>query len=236
MGDSRFDDSRFDALLADALRQVNLEEAAAQSRTEEPDFSPAYRRDRLRLLADPMGWYRRRTGGRKRRLGRAACFAAVCVASVVLLAAVSPDVRASLLLWSRSQDGEYTHFTFHGEGTVTQPASGYTVTALPEGFAETDRQEDDAGGIVVYENGGGCTILLQTGSMDAASSMFLDSEDAEIRSVLVNGCPGELYLRPAPKTNTILWMDEEAKVGFCLQAAADGDTLLAMAESVEKAE
>ena len=67
MGDSRFDDSRFDALLADALRQVNLEEAAAQSRTEEPDFSPAYRRDRLRLLADPMGWYRRRTGGRKRQ-------------------------------------------------------------------------------------------------------------------------------------------------------------------------
>ena len=38
MGDSRFDDSRFDALLADALRQVNLEEAAAQSRTEEPDY------------------------------------------------------------------------------------------------------------------------------------------------------------------------------------------------------
>ena len=231
------DDRAFDALLRDALGQVNLEEQAeALEQTEEPDLSPAYRRDRLRLLADPMGWYRRRTGGWQHRLRRAACFAAVCVASVALLAAVSPDVRASLLLWTRSQNEEYTRFDFHGEGTVTQPAEGYTITALPEGFTETDRQENAGGGIVVYENGEGRSILLQTGSMDAASSVLLDSEDAEIRSVLVNGCPGELYLRPAPKTNTALWMDEEAKVSFCLQAAADPETLMALAESVEKME
>lgn len=231
------DDRDFDALLRDALLQANLEEQAESLRqTEEPEFSSAYHRDRMRLLADPMGWYRRRTGGRRHRLRRAACFAAVCVASVVLLAAVSPDVRASLLLWTRSQDEEYTRFTFHGDGAVTQPASGYIITALPEGFSETDRQEDAAGGIVVYENGRGCSILLQTGSMDAAASLFLDSEDAEIHSITVNGCTGEMYLRPSPKTNTILWMDEEAKVSFCLQAAADSETLITMAESVEQEE
>lgn len=233
------DDRAFDELLRDALAQANLEDGTdLRAPAEEPDFSPAYRQDRMRLLADPQKWYRRRQKKAKTPLlRRVAGFAVVCVLSVALLSAVSPDVRASLLLWTRSQEEEYTQFKFPGTGeAVTQTVPEYALTALPEGFAEAERGSDSFGGYVTYENGDGCHILLRTNSMEATSSMFLDSGDAEIRSVMVNGCAGEMYVRPKPKTNTILWMDEEAMVSFSLQAPMNPEGLLVLAESVEEIE
>lgn len=230
------DDRAFDALLRDALAQANLEDGTdLRDPAEEPDFSPAYRQDRMRLLADPQKWYRRRQKRtRTTLLRRVAGFAAVCVLSVTLLAAASPDVRASLLLWTRTQDEAYTEFKFPGTGeVVSQTVPEYTITALPEGYAEADRSGDGFGGHVAYEKEGEGPILLQTSSLESTGSTFLDSGDAEVREVVVKGCAGELYVRPEPKTNTILWMDQEAMVSFMLHAPMAPEELLALAESVE---
>ena len=47
----------FDAMLRQALLEANWREYySAWEEAEDPPFSPAYRRWRTRLLADPFGW------------------------------------------------------------------------------------------------------------------------------------------------------------------------------------
>ncbi|WP_325198985.1 hypothetical protein [Oscillibacter sp.] len=61
--------TQFDMLLRRALMDANLaqyERALRSVEAGEPDFSPGYLRERMRLLADPWAWARRRSGGRKR--------------------------------------------------------------------------------------------------------------------------------------------------------------------------
>lgn len=62
---------QFDEMLRRGLMEANLAqyETVLERLPEwEIDFSPAYRRERMRLLADPWGWVRRRAGGRRTRL------------------------------------------------------------------------------------------------------------------------------------------------------------------------
>lgn len=71
--------TQFDSLLRRALMDANLAQYARvlrQIETETPDFSPQYRRERARLLADPWGWAKRRSGGRRRLNWRLVAIAA----------------------------------------------------------------------------------------------------------------------------------------------------------------
>ena len=50
---------QFDALLRQGLMEANLaqyENVLDRADDREADFSPKYRRERMRLLADPWGW------------------------------------------------------------------------------------------------------------------------------------------------------------------------------------
>ena len=208
------DERAFDELLRRALAQANLEDQAeALDQTEEPDFSPAYRRDRMRLLADPEKW------------ARLSC-----------LVAASPNDRADILNWVMRRYDDHTEFRFPGDGETPDKVADYAVTALPAGFREKERYNDVFGSSVTYEDGGEAYIMLQCMSMQATTTMALDSEGAEIREITVNGCSGELYIHQPPKTNMMIWMDEEAQVSFFLIAPVDADAILEMAESVEAVE
>lgn len=233
------DERAFDKLLRDALAQANLEDQAeALDQTGEPDFSPAYLQDRMRLLADPKKWYRRRKSraGWRRPLRSAACAALVCVLGFSCLVAASPNVRADILNWVMRRYDDHTEFRFPGDGETPDKVADYAVTALPAGFREKERYNDVFGSSVTYEDDGEAYIMLQCMSMQATTTMALDSEGAEIREITVNGCSGELYIHQPPKTNMMIWMDEEAQVSFFLMAPTDADAILEMAESVEALE
>ena len=89
--------TQFDIQLRRALMDANLEQYGSvleKAEAREPDFSPQYRRERTRLLADPQGWGRRRTRpGALRRLPRKALIAAI---AAVLLAVTAAAVTAPL--------------------------------------------------------------------------------------------------------------------------------------------
>lgn len=79
--------TQFDILLRRALMDANLaqyQRALQNAEAKEPDFSPGYLRERMRLLADPWGWGRRRAMGRTRRLNWRI---AAIVAALLLLSA-----------------------------------------------------------------------------------------------------------------------------------------------------
>lgn len=87
---------QFDEMLRRGLMEANLAqyEAVLERLPEwEPDFSPSYRRERMRLLADPWGWARRR----ERPVLRRGLSRGIAVAiAVILLAVTAAAVTAPL--------------------------------------------------------------------------------------------------------------------------------------------
>lgn len=125
----------FETLLPRALMDANLlqfRQTLEQAEDWDPDFSPRYRRSRLRLMNAPMEWLRRRTRPLWSRVLRgAACVFLACAVALGSLMAVSPEVRAAVLHWIR----EFTE-----QGIAYRPGEEETGLApswrpawLPEG-------------------------------------------------------------------------------------------------------
>lgn len=89
---------QFDALLRQGLMEANLaqyENVLERADDREADFSPKYRRERMRLLADPWGWEKRQP---ERPMLRRGITRGVAVAAAVILLAVTA-VAVSAPLW-----------------------------------------------------------------------------------------------------------------------------------------
>lgn len=88
---------QFDTLLRQGLMDANLaqyESVLEKADTREPDFSPRYLRERMRLLADPWGWEKHRP---ERGMARRGITRGVAVAvAVILLAVTAAAVSAPL--------------------------------------------------------------------------------------------------------------------------------------------
>lgn len=85
--------TQFDMLLRRALMDANLaqyQRALQSAEAAEPDHSPRYLRERMRLLADPQGWGRRRARRRRRVNWRLIAI----VAALLLLSACAVAVAA----------------------------------------------------------------------------------------------------------------------------------------------
>ena len=92
--------TQFDMLLRRALMDANLaqyQRALQNAEAKEPNFSPGYLRERMRLLADPWEWGRRRSGGRGRRLNWR--LIAIVAALLLLSACAYAAVTGQFSLW-----------------------------------------------------------------------------------------------------------------------------------------
>lgn len=81
---------QFDALLRQGLMDANLaqyESVLERAEAREPDFSPRYLRERMRLLADPWGWEKRRPERGMVRRGRLNWRVIAIIAALLLLSA-----------------------------------------------------------------------------------------------------------------------------------------------------
>lgn len=92
--------TQFDILLRQGLMDANLEQygRVLQSvEAREPDFSPRYLRERMRLLADPQGWERRHTrpAPRRRRIPRGVAIAIAVLLLITAAAAVTVSLWVS---------------------------------------------------------------------------------------------------------------------------------------------
>lgn len=89
--------TQFDILLRRALMDANLaqyQRALQNTEAKEPDFSPGYLRERMRLLADPWGWMKRREQSGPRRKTRLNWKVIALVAALLLLSACAVAVAA----------------------------------------------------------------------------------------------------------------------------------------------
>lgn len=65
----------------------------------------------------------------------------------------------------------------------------------------------------------------------------VESDSDEVKHIVINGCPADLYLDTEPgKANVLVWMNNEIGAFFSISAPFRGDEIIKMAESVETRE
>lgn len=226
-------DQELDQMMRRALLDAAAQEAEALPQ-EPPELSPRHGRSMRAMLRDPLAWARSRRRPALRTAARhAAAVLLVLVLSAAVLVTVSPQVQADITRWVAEQTGNVLDFQFRGDSPA-QPIPQYQITALPEGYVETERTDSFGAGNVTYKNSDGDMILLDYAYMqDGASSRFVLNDTDTMSDIRVSGMPGKLILSTEEKNfDCILWIDAAQNLQFTISAAAEESVIIAMAESV----
>ena len=213
-------DQKLDQMLRRALLDAAAQEAEALPQ-EPPELSPRHGRSMRAMLRDPLAWARSRRRPALRTAARhAAAVLLVLVLSAAVLVTVSPQVQADITRWVAEQTGNVLDFQFRGDSPA-QPIPQYQITALPEGYVETERTDAFGAGNVMYKNS------------DGASSSFILNDTDTMSDIRVSGMPGKLILSAEEKNfNRVLWIDAAQNLQFTISAAAEESVIIAMAESI----
>ena len=216
-------DQELDQMMRRALLDAAAQEAEALPQ-EPPELSPRHGRSMRAMLRDPLAWARSR---RRPALHTAARHAAA------VLVTVSPQVQVDITRWVAEQTGNVLDFQFRGDSPA-QPIPQYQITALPEGYVETERTDALDAGNVTYKNSDGDTILLDYAYMqDGALHRFILNDTDTMSDIRVSGMPGKLIISTEEKSfDCILWIDAAQNLQFTITAAAEESVIIAMAESV----
>lgn len=232
----------FDERLRDALIDANLlqfEPVLVNADAREFDFSSKYRRERMRMLADPFRWAKRQSRSVRSRAARnAACVLLACTVAFGALMAVSPTVRATVLNWLREFRADTV--TYAANPYISDPAPAgagsqdWRLTWLPEGYALQD----------VYINSSlSKWFFLSADSGESLDfSCFAPGGDSMLqfsriqdpegvrRSLSVRGCAADYYAGGSDQL--LVWENPE---GFLFRLTVigqmDSETLVRIAES-----
>ena len=131
--------SNFESTLRQALMDANLlqfEAVLNGADAMEPDFSPKYCRERMRMLTDPFVWLKRRCRPVwKKALRNIACVLLACALTLGSLMAVSPTVRAAVLNWLKEISYYGIHYVLNGgDSKVYEEVPTWRPTWLPENW------------------------------------------------------------------------------------------------------
>lgn len=231
-------DQELDQMLRRALLDAAAQEAEALPQ-ELPELSPRHGRSMRAMLRDPLAWARSRrrpalrTAARHAAARHAAAVLLVLVLSAAVLVTVSPQVRADITRWVAEQTGNVLDFQFRGDSPA-QPIPQYQITALPEGYVETERTDAFAAGNVTYKNSDGDMILLSYTYMhDGAHDGFILDNTDTVSDIRVSGMPGKLILSSLEDHDSyVTWIDGASNMQFTVSAAIDEVSIIAIAESV----
>lgn len=199
-----------------------------------PPFSARYRRWERGFLRDPFS--AGKSAARlpwQRVLRSAACFLVTLSVVFVSVVMVCPGARAAMSDWTDRVEKDHVAYDFEGYVPVAQ-LGRWEISALPEGYRETDFVDLNNVICVTYGNGDPeQNIYLDYQLLTTGGNESLDNEWHTISPVSVSGHPGQLFTSTiAGELNMLLWIDEEAKHSFLLTSRLSGDALLQMAESV----
>ncbi len=143
------------------------------------------------------------------------------------------QARADITRWVAEQTGNVLDFQFRGDSPA-QPIPQYQITALPEGYVETERTDAFAAGNVTYKNSDGDMILLSYTYMhDGAHDGFILDNTDTVSDIRVSGMPGKLILSSLEDHDSyVTWIDGASNMQFTVSAAIDEVSIIAIAESV----
>lgn len=165
----------------------------------------------------------------------AACFIlAVALASGTWLT-VDAEARAAFFAWVREQYEAFVEYRFIGEAPQENTIVEYELTWLPERFAFQKEQDLDGGMYLTYANDSGQRIIFSYLRGDDAASLFVISDYTEARSTQVGNIRADFYQADGEtSSNMLVWSSEENDLAFYIMADLPEDTMIKLAEGVQK--
>lgn len=226
----------FEAMLPRALADANLldfQQVLEQAEAWSADFSPRYRRSRLRLLNDPAAWLRRRlTPPWKRVLRGAACVLLTCAVALGGLMAASPAVRAAVLHWVREFTERGALYRPVDQGVELPPS--WRPAWLPEGWYvdQLRAMEDQTCWVLCSRETAGdigrlTCICYSPGSRGVE---FGSDETYTHRRTTVQGVSADYYENG--RQMLLFWESPQGHLLSVSMSGTDRDTLQRIAESM----
>lgn len=164
------------------------------------------------------------------------------VASIVLVImigfgstlAISAEARENVFGWVKQKYESFYEYFFEGDVTPTEPAK-YQPGWMPEGCEFVTTIETDGGEIQVYTDDQGTLIRFSYTSGSADEKVSVDGVSYEKEIVEIHGSLAEIYISPnEDETNSMFWTSEDGLVLFTISGNYDKDTLIKIAENIEK--
>ena len=165
----------------------------------------------------------------------AACFVlAVALASGTWLT-VDAEARAAFLAWVREQYEAFVEYRFIGEAPQENTTVEYELTWLPEGFSFQKEQRLGNSTYITYTDNSGQRIIFSYLQGNDSTSLFMAADYTEVQSVQIGNTKADFYQasqETAP--NGLVWISEEENLCFCITAPLSKDTIIKMAEGIQK--
>lgn len=189
-------------------------------------FSPRFEKKMQKLLMQEAHPVRRQV---KRYVAAVAALVFVGTASWL---SIDGQARAGLCRWIDETCGTQMLYRFYGD---TDALGEYRLGGLPEGYREAGRMNGEDERSVVYQNGNGDFFIFYYGKTQSGAYMTVDTKGATVIPITIGKYKGEIYLYANDEmSNTVTWFDEKEQVYFSLSAFMDQETIIELAESVEK--
>lgn len=219
--------------LCEAAREVDKAILASLPKPEECEATFSRRFERkmkkmIRRVDHPVRYWVQKS---------VACFLVTILLGSSCLLALSSEARAIFFGWIREMREEW--FVYHYVGEEKDGLDGiiYHPTWVPDGYEVVAEYSDPWHLNIEYQNAdeelATFSYAMYTETMEAQ----VESDDAEVKHILINGNPADLYLDPTlGDANVLVWMNDDVGALFSISASFGGDEIIKMAESVERQE
>ena len=147
-----------------------------------------------------------------------------------MLLAISPDVRASVVGWFKMVAQEFVGYSNSGNRPVK---SDFCFESVPKGYTELKTIEKEDGKLYIYADKDGNMLQLSYAYGVREASHYIKADDFTHVAGIVNGTSADMYFSiDNAQSNVIIWCDEASNVLLCINAKADRDELIALAEKI----
>lgn len=148
---------------------------------------------------------------------------AVAVMLVLLTAvcafAAFPEVRAGILNVIAQEYEDHTDISFSTTSSNEYPAANYDVTLgwIPEGFTMTQDETEYSSALKLYEREDGATLSVVASSAEGRTTS-VDTEDAKVTSVTIQGYDGTLVEKDDGQWVCIIFVVPEKNMMVCIDS------------------
>lgn len=148
---------------------------------------------------------------------------AVAVMLVILTAvcafAAFPEVRAGILNMIAQEYEDHTDISFSTTSSNEYPAANYDVTLgwIPEGFTMTQDETEYSSALKLYEREDGATLSVVASSAEGRTTS-VDTEDAKVTSVTIQGYDGTLVEKDDAQWVCIIFVVPEKNMMVCIDS------------------
>lgn len=162
-------------------------------------------------------------------------FVLVVVLSSGTWLAVDAEARAAFFAWVREQYEAFVEYRFIGEAPQENEIVDYDLTWLPEGFSFQKKQSLGNSTYLTYVNASGQRILFSYLQGNDSTSLFMASDYTEVQSVQIGNIKADFYQASQETSNNgVVWVSEEENMCFCITASLPKDTIIKLAEGIQK--